>query len=330
MSIYTIKNTGDVLTVFAMDSIIKRMLIDNADRQIILALQNNGRTSYAQMARHLGVSPATVAKRVASLGQEGVITIRALPNPMKLGYTANALLALNVDLTKINDVCKRLADNFNVNLIHTSFGRFDLFAFVYFPSWEKLHEFISLELSKVDGVRKIEAFFVDEIKKRYGNIFSDFSTDESRYETDELDMGIITALVKNGRYSGPYLAGNLGTSVATISRRISLLESQNIIKIKALPNPAKFGQLVGAFIALTVEIPSIDYVCSQLAGYEEIHMVMTMINGSNIFADIHCATTKELYEIVMKKLAHIKGVINVETFLCAELKKRYYGWLLPE
>jgi Lrp/AsnC family leucine-responsive transcriptional regulator len=59
--------------------------MDKYDRMLIAALLENGRATYAQLARQVNLSAPAVAERVAKLESSGVIT----------GYTAN------IDLEKI-------------------------------------------------------------------------------------------------------------------------------------------------------------------------------------------------------------------------------------
>lgn len=102
------------------------MKISETDRRFIFELQKNGATSYAELADRLQVTPRTIAKRIEGFIESKVISIRALPNPFKLGLYANALIAIKTDPTKIDQVCEKLFDNFHINLIQTVFGRFDI------------------------------------------------------------------------------------------------------------------------------------------------------------------------------------------------------------
>ncbi|UZM12378.1 Lrp/AsnC family transcriptional regulator [Pseudomonas kielensis] len=64
--------------------------MDKYDRMLLSALMENGRASYAELARKVNLSAPAVAERVAKLESSGVIT----------GYQANVDLA-KVDLAKV-------------------------------------------------------------------------------------------------------------------------------------------------------------------------------------------------------------------------------------
>ena len=60
--------------------------VDDLDRKIIEALQDNGRESFRGIAARLGVSEGTIRARYARLTSEGVLQVVAVTNPLGLGY----------------------------------------------------------------------------------------------------------------------------------------------------------------------------------------------------------------------------------------------------
>ena len=66
--------------------------MDGLDHRIVSLLQMDGRASNAALARELGVSEGTIRRRVSRLIQEDAISIAAVPNIEKLGYTTTAFI----------------------------------------------------------------------------------------------------------------------------------------------------------------------------------------------------------------------------------------------
>jgi len=60
--------------------------VDDLDRQIIEALQVNGRESFRAIASSVGVSEATVRARYGRLTEEGILQVVGVTNPLGLGY----------------------------------------------------------------------------------------------------------------------------------------------------------------------------------------------------------------------------------------------------
>jgi Lrp/AsnC family transcriptional regulator for asnA, asnC and gidA len=305
-------------------------MISKTNRRLILELQRDGAASYAHLARRLGITTQTVAKRMEGLINSDIMQIRALPNPFKLGLAANALIAVKVEPSKIDDVCNALIDNFYVNLVQSVFGRFDILIIVYFPKWDMLHDFINNELNHVDGIMKVEPYFIKDICKRYERMFIKEPYREGPSKLKDIDWKLIRELAEDGRAHAGDLAEKLGIHITTVYRRIASLLKENIIKISAVPNPAAFGYSSNAHIALDAEADKVGTICTRLYSYPEIHLIMTMVNGSGIIAGIHKESNEALYGFMKENIAGLKGIRNTETFIRTEIRKRYYGWFLND
>ena len=69
--------------------------IDAVDRQLIDLLRANGRASYAELARQVGLSAPAVHERVGKLEAAGVVTgYRAVVDPAALGLDVTALVGV--------------------------------------------------------------------------------------------------------------------------------------------------------------------------------------------------------------------------------------------
>jgi Lrp/AsnC family transcriptional regulator, leucine-responsive regulatory protein len=69
--------------------------IDAVDRQLIDLLRANGRASYAELARQVGLSSPAVHERVGKLEAAGVITgYRAIVDPAAIGLDVTALVGV--------------------------------------------------------------------------------------------------------------------------------------------------------------------------------------------------------------------------------------------
>jgi Lrp/AsnC family transcriptional regulator for asnA, asnC and gidA len=290
-------------------------MIDNINRRIIAALKNDGRCSYAGLAKELGLN---------------VIAIKAVLNPFTLGYKAQALIALDIDLTKIDQISTELMRSPNISLLVTVFGRFDMLVIADFPTWEMLQDFISKGLPKVEGINKIDVFPVIEIKKIFYGLFKYDAFVREPSRIDKIDLAIIEELGENGRLSYTDLASKLNISLTMVSRRVARLKEENIMRISAIRNPAKLGYLANAYVSLRADLNQIDAICSELAVYHEIHMIMTLMSGYEILLGIHFPGPEVLYKFIGDNIAGIPGVTHIETFICAETLKRSYAFFDPD
>ena len=68
--------------------------LDPIDRQLIEALQKDGRASYADLAELVGLSPAATRLRVQRLLDAGVVQVVGVTDPLALGYPVMAALGV--------------------------------------------------------------------------------------------------------------------------------------------------------------------------------------------------------------------------------------------
>ena len=69
--------------------------MDAVDRRLLDVLRTDGRASYAELARSVGLSSSAVHERVAKLESAGVITgYRAVVEPAALGLGVTALISI--------------------------------------------------------------------------------------------------------------------------------------------------------------------------------------------------------------------------------------------
>ena len=68
--------------------------LDAIDRQIIEALQKNGRESFRRIAAEVGVSEATVRARYGRLCDQNILQVTGVTNPLGLGFDAMAMVGI--------------------------------------------------------------------------------------------------------------------------------------------------------------------------------------------------------------------------------------------
>lgn len=78
----------------------RRPLLDDADRQILLVLQRDGRVSNAALAEEVGLAPSTVHTRVRRLTDAGVIRgFYADVDPAAVGRPLRAMISVTLRST---------------------------------------------------------------------------------------------------------------------------------------------------------------------------------------------------------------------------------------
>ena len=140
--------------------------MDELDTKIIALLQRDGRASNAGIAREVGVSEGTVRRRLKRLIQEEYIRVVALLDPAKMGYASEALVGIQVDPDKIDQVSDDIRTLDEVNWVAVTTGAYDVFAWATLHSPETLGIFLRTKIGTIPGVRRTETFVNLAVKKR--------------------------------------------------------------------------------------------------------------------------------------------------------------------
>ena len=144
--------------------------MDELDTKVISMLQEDGRASNAGIARRVGVSEGTVRRRLKRLIQEEYIRVVALLDPGKMGYASEALIGVQVDPDKIDQVAEDLAQLDEVNWVSITTGAYDIFAWSTLQSSEALGIFLRTKVGTIPGVRRTETFVNLVVKKRWYSV----------------------------------------------------------------------------------------------------------------------------------------------------------------
>ncbi len=96
-------------------------LIDHYNRNILLELQYNGRISYTELGKRVGLTGPAVKERVQKLEEAGVIRgYRVKLDLAKLGYTMTAIINFKMNpgsIRKFIDELARIPEVIEVNRI---------------------------------------------------------------------------------------------------------------------------------------------------------------------------------------------------------------------
>jgi Lrp/AsnC family transcriptional regulator, regulator for asnA, asnC and gidA len=137
--------------------------VDELDRRLIEALQDNGRESFRRIAVRVGVSEATVRARYGRLTSEGILQVVAVTNPLGLGFE-QALVGVKTSAPPA-EVADEIARWSEADYVVVTAGRFDLVVEVVVADRQELLE-LTNRMRGLDGVVTTETFFYLEMWKQ--------------------------------------------------------------------------------------------------------------------------------------------------------------------
>lgn len=141
-------------------------LLDNINLQIIDFLGRDSSTPFVEIAKHIGISDATVHIRVRRLIAAGIInkfTISVDNN--RLGYDHLAFMGINVEPGFAEEITDDLSKVDEVLEIHEMHGRFDLLLKVRAKNLEQMREIVVNKIRILPHIIETELMTVLKSRK---------------------------------------------------------------------------------------------------------------------------------------------------------------------
>ncbi len=128
--------------------------LDDIDLKIIELLRKDGRMSFIDIGKKVGLSEGAVRRRVKLLQERGVI--KRFTIEVDRGYGVSAITFIQLEYSSsAKDVVNKVANVPGVEIVYELTGRFDALAIISAPSIGELNERIDL-IRNIEGVKNTE------------------------------------------------------------------------------------------------------------------------------------------------------------------------------
>ena len=142
--------------------------LDEISKQIIEQLQHDGRKSYAEIGKAVGLSEAAVRQRVQKLTESGVMQIVAVTDPLRLGFARQAMVGIKCtgDVTAVAEALSQLSA---VDYVVLTAGSFDLLVELVCENDDQLIALLNQRIRTLPGVVSAETFVYLKLHKQFYN-----------------------------------------------------------------------------------------------------------------------------------------------------------------
>ncbi len=144
------------------------MELDETDKQLIEALQGDGRLSMRALADLVGVALGTVSNRLGKLEENGVITGYTVTlDADKIGWEMSVVVGLRIVKGELLPVQRLIADDPRVFAVYDVTGEMDSLVFARVSDRDDLDDFTKTVLS-TEGVERSTTMVVLNTVKEQG------------------------------------------------------------------------------------------------------------------------------------------------------------------
>ena len=146
---------------------------------------------------------------------------------------------------------------------------------------------------------------------------------------DDVDRAVLRELQDDGRRPFREIARKLSVSERTVRARVRRMQEIGALHIVAFADPVRLGHSTLAMVLLRVETGAHEHVVAALSSWPEVSYVSSLLGRSDIYFQVVCRDTEDLWRLVGERLGALAGVLESETMLEMKVHKFIYTYPNP-
>ncbi len=303
---------------------------DELDRQLLHALQLNGRAPFSQIAEVLGVSDQTIARRYGRLRSTGGLRVLGVTDPTALGEVS-WFVRVQCAPDVATPVAEALARREDTSWVSLTSGGTEIVCVTRAGAEEDSNALLLQKLPRTPRVQSVTAqcmlhtFFGGA--KGLINKLNHLSTDEVAElavprppagevdpgELTEADQRMLAVLAKDGRAGYAELAQASGTSQSTVRRRLTELLDSGVFYTDTEFDRRILDLDTRTMLWLSVSPAQLVAAGEAMAEHVEVAFCAAISGQTNLAASVVCSGVTALYTYLTEKIAKLPGVQWVES-----------------
>lgn len=318
-----------------------RVPTSDLDRQIMAALQLNGRAPWKQIAHAIEAPESTVARRGQHLLHSGVIAVTGVLDYLRCGLGISFQVRLRCRPGRSTQVGQALARLPATTFVTQLSGSADLAVEFLLPTHHEVARVLGDDLPCPDDIVETESMMVTRkfcaLEEWDTGLLSGAATRMLRpdstmthyqhrqwTEAEQLtprETAIAEVLASDGRASYTQIARAVGIGESTAARRLESLVRRGCLRFRAIFDVAQIGLGVEFMQWLQVAPSAIDSVGTELAKLRSTRYVSATTGRYNLCLHGALPSYADLYHYMTDVIGAIPHILTSDiTLLSATLK----------
>ncbi|WP_328540641.1 Lrp/AsnC family transcriptional regulator [Streptomyces sp. NBC_00344] len=314
------------------------------DQRLVAALQWDGRLTAERAAHVLGLSPATVRRRLHALGADGTmrVVISPVARPRNGGSAGALFLRIRVLRGKLDTIVAALAAREDIPFIDVTTSGDEIFAVARTEPGSR-DPLVFRQLPSTQAVTSLESATILHVFRLTSEWRHQVLTAPERaalssggrapgptasgapgpygVDTDVLEQSLVDALTPDARLTAAALAARTGHPESTVRRRLTQLAAQGRLITQVLVDPRRLGLAIEAKLLLHVAPDHLAAAGQALADHPSVHGAFATSGPSNLHAAAYFRDLTALYGFLSRDLVGL-GITHVETSIVSRAAKR--------
>jgi DNA-binding Lrp family transcriptional regulator len=319
------------------------VILDELDRQIVAALQLNGRASWSQIAKAVAAPESTVARRGQALLDSRLVAVTGVLDHLRCGLGISLQVRFRCRPGRATVVAEALAELPASRFVTMVSGSADVAAELVVPDHRAVARILVDELPRPDDVVETESMMVvrkfsavEEWDPRLLDPQAPGVLRPARAETDhrawhdtvqltEQEFAIARLLAADGRTSYAQLAAAVGTSESTAARRVESLVTRGCLRFRTLFETTLLGLDLEFLHWLEIEPTQLEEVGLRLSKEPSTRYVSATTGRFNLCLHGVLPGYGDLYEYLTRTVGGLPGVRSSDLTLQVRTLKR--AWI---
>ncbi|MGP4015005.1 Lrp/AsnC family transcriptional regulator [Saccharopolyspora sp. 5N708] len=303
-------------------------IADELDRQLIHALQLDGRAPFSRLAEALGVSDQTVARRYRRLRSADRVRVVAAPPANHYGH-GRWMLRLRCAPGAAPTVATALARRPDTAWVQIVSNGTEVQCITRARVPDETTELLLDHLPRTGRVLDVAAYSL--LHTFYGSpgrirLLDALPPDNAQLLGPEPDitgtglphcapddLRLLDVLAADGRIGLADLATATGWSVSTVRRRIDLLRATGALHFYTEFDLSYLGYTAETRLWASVSPAHLEATGTALASYPGICFVAATSGPTNLTATLVCKDTHEIYRYLTSEVAALPAITHLET-----------------
>lgn len=286
--------------------------VDSADRLVAAALQVNGRASWGEIARALGIPERTVARRGQRLLDSGLVRVSTYVDPARVLHARAVLFRITTRPKELWNVARTLARRADASSVSILEGSSDIAGMLLPRDDASIRELLFTDFRELKGVESINVTTVLKFFRSGHDWRADVLSDAQvrlldppttrRADPGDVlsadEQALIELLLLDGRMPVAQLARGVGLNVTTTRRRMESLTRRGLMHPRTEVVPQLFGLGLEALVWFRAPMARLETIGCALAETAEVKFIVATTGTSQLLANILVTDEAAFYEFL--------------------------------
>lgn len=302
-------------------------LLDDLDRRIVVAMQQDGRASWRTIADAVDSPVTTVVRRGQQLLADGIVKVTAVPALGAHGLYDNFWIRITCAPGAQAAVAEQLVARPDVRFCTIVTGEFDIIAELVVHGGADRYPYLLADLQTIPGIERWRSDLIMHVYKvshdwgrqLSGALLTDGTPTPVQARTaepepcdpshmDAADWAILERLRLDGRDTFQSIAEAVGMNESSVRRRFDRMRANACVEVVTLVPSAALGMGTETLVTVRVAPARLETVARQLATHPSVRYLAALLDDNSLLCEVITPSATELHAFIQRTLSLLDGV----------------------